>query len=153
MYYAHCTVSLSSIHCTVSLSSIHCTVSLSSIHCTVSLSSIHCTVSLSSIHCTVSLSSIHCTMSLSSIHCTVSLSRIHCTVSLSSIQIGCGDNHDSCKDWTEIGLCTDNPGWMLKQCRKSCGVCKCTHLTFYHRYINMGLGTPPPDNPPYVMHT
>jgi len=31
------------------------------------------------------------------------------------------DNHDSCSYWASIGECAKNPGYMLVNCKKSCG--------------------------------
>ncbi|KAL5266236.1 hypothetical protein ACHWQZ_G003601 [Mnemiopsis leidyi] len=38
-------------------------------------------------------------------------------------QCSCGDNHENCPAWAKGTGCTDNPGWLLKQCRKSCNQC------------------------------
>lgn len=37
----------------------------------------------------------------------------------------CADAADaiSCEGWTELGQCEQNPGFMLQQCRRSCGEC------------------------------
>jgi len=38
-------------------------------------------------------------------------------------QCKCGDNHAACPDWAAGGGCESNPGWLHKQCRKSCKQC------------------------------
>lgn len=35
----------------------------------------------------------------------------------------CEDIHDGCFGWAKKGECESNPNYMLKYCRKSCGVC------------------------------
>ena len=35
----------------------------------------------------------------------------------------CTDNRQACGWWSRIGECQKNPGYMLKNCKKSCGVC------------------------------
>jgi len=35
----------------------------------------------------------------------------------------CSDDHQWCADWAANGECGLNPGWMLENCRESCGVC------------------------------
>ncbi len=37
---------------------------------------------------------------------------------------GCNDNHPQCQEWSEVGECDKNPGYMLAQCRLSCNVCQ-----------------------------
>jgi prolyl 4-hydroxylase len=37
--------------------------------------------------------------------------------------IPCRDKEDGCKAWQQNGECERNPGYMLKSCMKSCGVC------------------------------
>ena len=40
------------------------------------------------------------------------------------ITAGCADGYDACVGWANRGECRNNPDWMLKNCRLSCGVCK-----------------------------
>ena len=50
---------------------------------------------------------------------------------LESVEVGptgaaedaCTDGDPSCEAWAEEGECFTNPGWMLVNCRKSCGKC------------------------------
>jgi hypothetical protein len=35
----------------------------------------------------------------------------------------CVDDESSCKYWSEVGECDNNPNFMLEHCRLSCGVC------------------------------
>merc|ERR1711920_1008781 len=35
----------------------------------------------------------------------------------------CSDENQSCEGWAALGECETNPGYMLENCRKSCGVC------------------------------
>lgn len=36
----------------------------------------------------------------------------------------CMDNHQHCQLWKEDGQCEENPGFMNRWCKKSCGVCE-----------------------------
>lgn len=36
----------------------------------------------------------------------------------------CRDNHDRCNEWAERGECENNELYMLKNCKRSCGVCR-----------------------------
>ena len=55
-------------------------------------------------------------------------------------QCVCGDNHQNCPDWAGRNECVQNPGWMLKQCRKSCGECSkytvCSMFTVCSKYTS-----------------
>lgn len=35
----------------------------------------------------------------------------------------CEDLHDSCEAWSDAGECDTNPGYMVRNCAVSCGVC------------------------------
>lgn len=35
----------------------------------------------------------------------------------------CHDNHNNCQYWASIGECSKNPGYMLHNCKRSCGQC------------------------------
>ena len=35
----------------------------------------------------------------------------------------CQDEHHKCYDWARIGECDENPGYMLRSCRRSCIQC------------------------------
>ena len=35
----------------------------------------------------------------------------------------CVDNNPKCLEWAEGGECRTNPGYMLRQCQKSCSTC------------------------------
>ena len=37
----------------------------------------------------------------------------------------CVDTHNECAKWAQQGECQANPGWMLRNCMKSCGVKTC----------------------------
>ena len=36
----------------------------------------------------------------------------------------CLNEHDNCAYWASVDECENNPAYMLKSCRKSCGTCK-----------------------------
>ena len=38
----------------------------------------------------------------------------------------CVDKHDSCAGWAQQGECEDNPGFMNRECARSCGSCDLT---------------------------
>ena len=42
----------------------------------------------------------------------------------------CSDRDDSCASWAKEGECTKSPGYMLKECPTSCGLCtpKCADV-------------------------
>lgn len=35
----------------------------------------------------------------------------------------CTDWHEQCNEWARAGECTDNPGYMIDQCRRACRTC------------------------------
>merc|ERR1711992_215235 len=41
----------------------------------------------------------------------------------------CSDGNPFCPDWAASGECQRNPGWMLENCRLSCGNCPTTPCT------------------------
>ena len=45
-------------------------------------------------------------------------------VHLCTILTECEDTDGDCSWWASHRECTNNPGYMLINCRKSCGVCK-----------------------------
>ncbi|XP_072040126.1 uncharacterized protein [Amphiura filiformis] len=45
-------------------------------------------------------------------------------VTPTSATSACINNNDECDYWAERGECTANPGYMLHNCQKSCGVCE-----------------------------
>lgn len=40
-----------------------------------------------------------------------------------SVNSSCTDNHASCSSWSSRSECYNNPGYMLKNCRKACNNC------------------------------
>lgn len=36
---------------------------------------------------------------------------------------GCKDEHTKCPEWAGLGECQENPGYMLRNCKKSCNIC------------------------------
>ncbi len=40
----------------------------------------------------------------------------------------CINGDDRCGEWSALGECTKNPGYMLAICRKSCNACKAKKL-------------------------
>lgn len=49
--------------------------------------------------------------------------NIHKLLSLLGMREICRDSNPSCADWKKQDQCTANPGFMLQNCRLSCGVC------------------------------
>jgi len=41
----------------------------------------------------------------------------------------CSDGNQMCADWAAMGECEANPGWMLVNCRQSCGECSAPTTT------------------------
>lgn len=61
--------------------------------------------------------------------------------------MNCKDLHFSCPSWARRGECTRNPGYMLKNCMKSCNRCSgggggkyCLLPTINHNDNRLGLG-------------
>lgn len=51
----------------------------------------------------------------------------HC-LSHNMATLECEDQDESCNTWARKGECRKNPGFMLKSCRKSCGMCVDIHV-------------------------
>ena len=49
--------------------------------------------------------------------------NLHCPVSCGVCRGACKDLHDDCPGWAKQGECATNPGFALKTCPYSCGVC------------------------------
>jgi len=41
----------------------------------------------------------------------------------------CKDNHENCAGWADMGECDKNSNYMLKTCKKSCGICEDKKVT------------------------
>ena len=43
-----------------------------------------------------------------------------------ALTISCVDKYESCDLWSKVGECSNNPSYMLQNCKKSCNVCNIT---------------------------
>ena len=50
--------------------------------------------------------------------------NMNCPVSCGVCGGACKDTHDDCPGWAKEGECSNNPGYTLKMCPFSCGVCE-----------------------------
>ena len=55
--------------------------------------------------------------------CSGAISGGNGTDTKTSVNSNCTDNHASCSSWSSRSECYNNPGYMLKNCRKSCNNC------------------------------
>jgi len=51
------------------------------------------------------------------------LANIHKLLSLLGMKESCRDLNTQCSEWQRSGQCSANPGFMLQNCRLSCGEC------------------------------
>ena len=51
----------------------------------------------------------------------------------------CEDKHESCNGWASIGECTNNPAYMLNNCKKSCNQCGGNIISFNLNFNTLNL--------------